>query len=93
MIFLIFALCSFPVDASETLGVGEAAEYVVRAGDTLEGIARQYGVDVNQLAELNNIADRSLINTGRTLKIPGKEPSAENTVTESSELSMDSSLI
>ncbi|MDR0434266.1 MAG: LysM peptidoglycan-binding domain-containing protein [Gracilibacteraceae bacterium] len=88
MIVLIFwglAFCAPPVFASGVSAAGETdydvgeAEYVVRAGDTLEGIARQYGVDLNELAELNGITDRSLINAGQTLKIPGKEPVSPET--------------
>jgi type IV pilus assembly protein PilQ len=96
-IFLSLALAPLPAGASETAAdsdLGEA-EYVVRAGDTLEGIARQYGVGVDELAELNGITNKSLINTGQVLKLPGIEPpsTAGEGVPSAPSVSMDSSLI
>ena len=46
--------------------------YVVKAGDTLYGISNQFGVNVNELAELNNIRGSNL-KIGQVLKIPSKE--------------------
>ncbi|MDR1320347.1 MAG: LysM peptidoglycan-binding domain-containing protein [Gracilibacteraceae bacterium] len=93
LIFLSLVFCAFPAFAAEVSEVGEA-EYVVRAGDTLEGIARQYGVDVNELAALNGITNKSLINTGQTLKIPGIEPApAAETTPGAPNASWDSSYI
>ena len=45
--------------------------YVVRQGDTLYGISNQFGVNVNELAELNNIRGDNL-KIGQILKIPNK---------------------
>ena len=45
--------------------------YVVKAGDTLYGISNQFGVNVNELAELNNIRGSNL-KIGQVLKIPTK---------------------
>ena len=45
--------------------------YIVKAGDTLYGISNQFGVNVNDLAELNNIRG-SFLNVGQVLKIPSK---------------------
>ncbi|MDR1070698.1 MAG: LysM peptidoglycan-binding domain-containing protein [Gracilibacteraceae bacterium] len=93
LIFLSLVFCAFPAFAAEVSEIGEA-EYVVRAGDTLEGIARQYGVDVNELAALNGITNKSLINTGQTLKIPGLEPApAAETTPGAPNASWDSSYI
>ncbi|HXF60211.1 MAG TPA: LysM peptidoglycan-binding domain-containing protein [Caldilineaceae bacterium] len=44
--------------------------HVIRAGDSLAGIARQYGVDADALAAYNNIADPNLIVIGQQLVIP-----------------------
>ncbi|MFN8595797.1 MAG: LysM peptidoglycan-binding domain-containing protein [Anaerolineae bacterium] len=45
--------------------------HTVQAGDTLFRIAQQYGVSVDDLAALNNLADPSQISIGQKLKIPG----------------------
>ena len=43
--------------------------YVVVKGDTLWGIAKTFGVTVNQLVEWNNIPNRNLIHPGDKIKI------------------------
>lgn len=43
--------------------------YTVRSGDTLSGIAAQYGTTYQQLAARNNIPDPNKIYPGQTLKI------------------------
>jgi surface antigen len=48
--------------------------YKVKPGDTLSGIAKQYGVTVDELVQTNDIADRNLINPGQSLTIPGQTP-------------------
>ena len=51
--------------------------YTVKQGDTLYGISNQFGVNVNALAELNNIRGSNL-QIGQVLKIPnisGNNPS------------------
>ena len=45
--------------------------YTVKQGDTLYGISNQFGVNVNELAELNNIRGSNL-KIGQVLKIPSK---------------------
>lgn len=44
--------------------------YTVRAGDTLVGIATKFGVTVQAIQELNNLASPDKIYTGQVLKIP-----------------------
>ena len=44
--------------------------YVVQPGDTLISIARRFGVDVGELARINDIADPSAIIAGQVLIIP-----------------------
>lgn len=44
--------------------------YVVRSGDSLVSIARQFGVSVEALAYHNNISNWARIYPGQTLKIP-----------------------
>jgi LysM repeat protein len=43
------------------------SNYVVKGGDTLTSIANSMGVDVNDLAKRNNIANANLINIGQTI--------------------------
>lgn len=49
-------------------------EYVVQPGDTLGGIAQQYGISLQALLEANNITDPNLLEVGVTLKIPAPNP-------------------
>lgn len=51
--------------------------HVVRPGETLGGIAREYHVKVSTLAIANNIADPKLIRAGQKLVIPGGKSPAE----------------
>jgi LysM repeat protein len=53
-----------------TLAPGETVIYVVRTGDTLYSIARRFGVDINVLAQANNISNPSRIYVGQRLTIP-----------------------
>lgn len=50
-----------------------AGGYVVQPGDTLFGIARRYGVSVEQLAAANGISDPNVIGVGQQLTIPGAQ--------------------
>jgi LysM repeat protein len=58
--------------ASPVVGPGgtEARTYVVRAGDTPGGIARQFGVSVQELMRANNITDARAMRVGDRLTIP-----------------------
>ncbi len=47
-----------------------SATYQVKFGDTLSGIAARFGTTVKVLAELNGIADPSLIRVGQVLVLP-----------------------
>jgi len=44
---------------------------VVQPGETLSGIARQYGVSVDALMAANDITDPHLIKIGQEIIIPG----------------------
>lgn len=48
----------------------QGTPYVVRSGDTLGRIARNFGVDLYMLARVNNIANINVIYVGQTLIIP-----------------------
>ncbi|MEZ4620469.1 MAG: peptidoglycan DD-metalloendopeptidase family protein [Caldilineaceae bacterium] len=54
--------------AQETLG-----SYTVQSGDTLAVIAQRFGVALDDLIALNNIADRNLISVGQVLLIPSSD--------------------
>lgn len=56
--------------SNETTGI-TGDSYQVKPGDTLNDIAQRSGLDVNELAKSNNIADPNKINSGQTLKLPG----------------------
>ncbi|MEM7129871.1 MAG: LysM peptidoglycan-binding domain-containing protein [Chloroflexota bacterium] len=45
--------------------------HVVQSGETLFGIAAQYGVEATALVAANNITDQNGLTIGRRLKIPG----------------------
>lgn len=49
-------------------------EYRVSDGDTLDSIARNYGVSVSVLAKYNQISDPNLLTVGQTLEIPLYQP-------------------
>ncbi len=50
---------------------GDAFTHVVKAGETLSGIAQQYGVSPASLASANNIGVGDVIRIGQELVIPG----------------------
>lgn len=53
-----------------------SVDYTVKRGDTLGLIARDLGVSVSTLADVNNLANPNLIYPGQVLSIPGKDGSA-----------------
>ena len=52
-------------------GVSTSGTYTVQAGDTLYGIARRSGMDLNTLLSLNGLSQSSVIHPGQTLKVSG----------------------
>jgi len=54
--------------------------YVVKVGDTLYSIAKQYGVTVDDLKSINNLTNNSL-SLNQVLKIPGIDIEEPNTYT------------
>ncbi|SDC04084.1 3D (Asp-Asp-Asp) domain-containing protein [Melghirimyces thermohalophilus] len=51
----------------------------VQEGDTLYRISRTHGVDVEQIAQLNDVEDPSLIQVGQKLRIPSPEKTKPQT--------------
>lgn len=58
------------------LGASAPAQqtYTVQSGDTLSGIAAQYGTSWQHLAELNGLADPNIIYPGQVLTVDGSAP-------------------
>ena len=52
-------------------GVSTSGTYTVQAGDTLYGIARRSGMNLNTLLSLNGLSQSSVIHPGQTLKLSG----------------------
>lgn len=53
--------------------------HIVVAGDTLSGLAREYGTTVEAIMEANNLSDPSLIVVGQVLSIPVGEAGPTST--------------
>ncbi len=53
------------------------SEYVVQSGDTLGAIAATFGVTVEELVALNNLANPDLIDVGTVLRLPPAGDAAE----------------
>ncbi|HEX4843065.1 MAG TPA: peptidoglycan DD-metalloendopeptidase family protein [Limnobacter sp.] len=58
---------------ARTVDAGASADgiYTVKAGDTLYGIALEFGLDWRELARANNLADPSKLSIGQRLKVEG----------------------
>lgn len=55
--------------------------YTVKSGDTLSGIAAQYGTTYQHLAQINGIENPNLIYPGQQIKIDGSAPSGSSSST------------
>lgn len=51
-------------------GVAGENEYIVRAGDTVSGIARRYGINASAIITHNGLDSRGRIAVGQTLQLP-----------------------
>jgi len=71
----IFAGQVLRVPEGEPTPTPEPFRHIVQPGETLFGIAMEYGVNVNVLAEVNAILDRDNLPVGKALLIPGVAPS------------------
>lgn len=66
---------------SPASGGVDVRQHVVIAGETLYQIAQQYGMTVDSLAQINNLANPNVIVPGTALKIPAVSSSATRTAT------------
>ena len=64
-----------------------SSTYTIASGDTLSGIASEYGVSVSALASANGIADPNMIYAGQTITIPGGGSAAPTNSGSSQQLS------
>lgn len=70
-VLIFVVLMSIPTVAQDDNSSGT---HVVQSGENLFRIALRYGVDMNELAALNNIYDVTTVYVGQVLTIPGLEP-------------------
>ena len=55
--------------------------YTVKAGDTLYGISRKFGMSLSQLVSANGISTSSVIQPGQTLRVVGGESASTVVIT------------
>ncbi|MBI2437298.1 MAG: LysM peptidoglycan-binding domain-containing protein [Lentisphaerae bacterium] len=49
----------------------ETTDYTVRSGDTLAGIAKQYGISQSEIIDLNKLSNPNKLRAGQKLVLPG----------------------
>ena len=62
-----------PTSTPQALPTAAPVTYVVKAGDTLSGVADMFGVTVDDIVRFNNIADPNALQVGQVLTIPGRK--------------------
>ena len=70
-------------------GEGMFKTYTIQCGDTLLGIARMYGTDVNTLVRLNGILDPDTIEVGRVIRVPADMMSDRIYIVQSGDTLLD----
>jgi len=50
----------------------ETTEYIVRSGDSIGGVAKQYGISRSEIVELNKLSDPNKLRVGQKLMLPGR---------------------
>jgi LysM repeat protein len=63
-----------PTASPEPVG---GATYVVQSGDNLYRIALRYGITVDAILRINDLANPNLLHAGQVIRLPGGEPSEE----------------
>lgn len=66
-----------PAAVESAPGGKQEGTHVVRPGDTLLGIARQYGVTVRDLTGWNNLTNPNQISVGQVLRVSAAAPAAQ----------------
>lgn len=59
-------------DSKELPKALETTEYVVRSGDSIGSIAKQYGLSRGEIADLNKLSDANKLRVGQKLMLPGR---------------------
>ena len=70
LVLAVLILASLFGGRSLVANLADGAQHVVKPGETLSGIAAQYGVAVEQLSGLNGITDPDRLAEGQALKLP-----------------------
>ncbi len=73
-VFIVFALLTLlfiPLNFVSAQNETSGPVYIVQPGDTLLGIASQFGITTQELIDANHISDPDLISVGTQLVIPG----------------------
>lgn len=70
-VLILIIGCSVSHDLSHWRGQTSGVYHIVERGQTLWRIARTYGVNLQELAEVNGITDTTQIKVGQKLFIPG----------------------
>jgi murein DD-endopeptidase MepM/ murein hydrolase activator NlpD len=68
-------------------GPGAVPTYVVKNRDTLDGIARRYGVSPESIAERNNLQAPYSLRPGQSLQVPGAKYVAQSEPAETASMS------
>jgi len=76
--------------SSNDSGSTSGGSYTVVGGDTLTGIANQFGTSTNALQSANNLSNADMIFVGQTLTIPGQGNSGGSSNSGSNQDSNDS---
>jgi len=60
----------YPENKSSSYSQGTQGSYIVKKGDTLWGISRNFDASVNSIAAANNLNPNSILKVGKSLVIP-----------------------
>ena len=69
---------SEPIATAQPASDNKPVSHVVKKGETLFSISRQYGVQVNDIRKLNNISEENYLELGRTIQIPPATNKVDN---------------
>lgn len=72
-----------PGDELKVMARFQGAVHVVESGDSLDALARDFGVTVDVIAKANQIADVNALKIGQTLMLPGGRRTVRNSTVAS----------
>ncbi len=91
-LFLLFLACSGP-GISVKPEANKGIYHRVKKGETLWSISKTYHIDLQELAEINNIINPALIETGDAIFIPGADQILETPTSELREAREDTAKV